>query len=209
MKGGEILGNYVFVPIVSDSSAESIINQGILAITRPAPYNRVCFGITSGVAKINYYQGGTGSAILFGTNLDGQVVHCAYDYNGSVLTEDITVSEFTVGNVHAKSGWVSYDNTFQFIIDSVYTNKTEAARAMDDAIWSLLYPINYHYNNATVSGPAEVAVGDTVTVSAVPDENYGITDAASQILVTNNDVAVPYVWDSATNTITFTMPDPS
>lgn len=71
------------------------------------------------------------------------------------------------------------------------------------------YPITYSYTNATVSGPSEAAIGDTVTVSAVPDVDYGITDASTQILVTNNDVAVPYTWDSVNNRITFTMPDPS
>lgn len=71
------------------------------------------------------------------------------------------------------------------------------------------YPITYHYTNSTVSGPTEAAVGDTVVVSAVPDNNYGITDPATQILVTNNDVAVEYQWNPTTNTIMFTMPDPS
>lgn len=71
------------------------------------------------------------------------------------------------------------------------------------------YPITYHYTNSTVSGPAEAAVGDIVTVSAVPDAGYGITDASTQILVTNNDVAVPYTWDAVNQRITFTMPDPS
>lgn len=71
------------------------------------------------------------------------------------------------------------------------------------------YPITYSSSNSTVSGPSEAAVGDTVTVSAVPDVGYGITDASTQILVTNNDVAVPYTWDAANQRITFTMPDPS
>lgn len=71
------------------------------------------------------------------------------------------------------------------------------------------YPITYHYTNSTVSGPTEAAVGDTVTVSAVPDVGYGITDASTQILVTNDDVAVPYTWDAANNRITFTMPQPT
>lgn len=69
------------------------------------------------------------------------------------------------------------------------------------------YPITYHYTNSVLSGPSEAAVGDTVTVSAVPDVGYGITDASTQILVTNNDVAVPYTWDAANQRITFTMPE--
>lgn len=71
------------------------------------------------------------------------------------------------------------------------------------------YSITYHYTNSTVSGPSEAAVGDTVVVSAVPDVDYGITDASSQISVTNDDVAVPYTWDAANQRITFTMPQPA
>lgn len=70
------------------------------------------------------------------------------------------------------------------------------------------YPITYHYENSTVSGPSEAAVGDTVTVSAVPDTDYGITDPTTQISVTNNDDPVNFTWDASTNRITFTMPDP-
>lgn len=76
-------------------------------------------------------------------------------------------------------------------------------------ISSTKYPITYSYSNAAVSGVTEAAIGDTVVVSAVPNINYGITDQASQIIVTNNDVAVPYEWNPSTNTITFTMPDPT
>lgn len=71
------------------------------------------------------------------------------------------------------------------------------------------FPITYQYTNSTVSGPAEAVVGDIVTVFAMPDVGYGITDASTQILVTNNDIAVPYTWDATNKRITFTMPDPS
>lgn len=75
--------------------------------------------------------------------------------------------------------------------------------------YGVTYPITYHYTNSTVTGPSEAAVGETVAVSAVSDVGYGITDASTQILVTNNDVAVPYTWDATNQRITFTMPDPS
>lgn len=88
---------------------------------------------------------------------------------------------------------------------SVYDTVEEAERALGIGV----FPITYHYTDSTVSGPSEAAIGDTVTVSAVPDVGYGITDTSTQILVTNNDVAVPYTWDAANNRITFTMPDPS
>lgn len=85
----------------------------------------------------------------------------------------------------------------------LFDNRDEAERAIGA---TTLYPITYHYTNSVVSGPSEAAVGDAVTVSAVPDVGYGITDATTQILVTNDDVAVPYTWDAATNRIMFTMP---
>lgn len=88
----------------------------------------------------------------------------------------------------------------------MYSSREEAREALG---WYDTYPITYHYMNSIVSGPSEAAVGDTVTVSAVPDVDYGITDASTQILVTNNDVTVPYTWDATNNRITFTMPDPS
>lgn len=102
-----------------------------------------------------------------------------------------------------------YNNFDSSVFESFYDSRESAINAVINYLNPIAYPITYHYTNSTVSGPAEAAVGDTVTVSAVPNENYGITDAASQILVTNNDVAVPHTWDSVTNTITFTMPDPS
>lgn len=88
-----------------------------------------------------------------------------------------------------------------------YTTEEEALIAL--GVLATTYPITYSYTNSTVSGPTEAAVGDTVVVSAVPNVDYGITDALSQIIVTNNDIAVPYTWDAANNRITFTMPDPS
>lgn len=115
--------------------------------------------------------------------------------------------------------WPGYDS-FVICTDSsasitllpsidVFPTDVEAAAALGLTIGSRQYPITYHYINSSVTGPLEAAVGDTVTVSAVPDVGYGITDASTQILVTNNDIAVPYAWDAANQRITFTMPDPS
>lgn len=94
---------------------------------------------------------------------------------------------------------------------TLFSSESELLMAADDGNWSgstVLYPITYSYSNSTVSGPSEAAVGDTVVVSAVPDVDYGITDASSQISVTNDDVAVPYTWDAMNQRITFTMPQP-
>lgn len=102
-----------------------------------------------------------------------------------------------------------YTGYYASAANDKYSSLQEALSAMQIRPIVEMYPITYSYTNSTVSGPSEAGVGDTVTVSAVPDNNYGITDPASQILVTNNDVAVEYQWNPSTNTITFTMPDPS
>lgn len=92
---------------------------------------------------------------------------------------------------------------------TVYPDLQSALDAIDNYTPTVMYPITYSYSNSTVTGVSEAAVGETVVVSAVPDNNYGITDPTSQISVTNNDVAVPFQWNPSTNTITFTMPDPT
>lgn len=133
-------------------------------------------------------------------------------------------------NLHSGRRWL--DGT-TYLVDGMYFHNANAAGEVsfpttqaisafepfdtyENALYALThyspivsYPITYHYTNSTVSGPAEAAVGDTVTVSAVPDVGYGITDASTQIIVTNNDIAVPYTWDAVNQRITFTMPDPS
>ena len=89
-----------------------------------------------------------------------------------------------------------------------YSTFNEAITALNNSIQgSTQYPITYHYANSIVTGPTEAAAGGTVIVTATPDVGYGITDASTQILVTNDDVAVPYTWDATNQRITFTMPE--
>lgn len=110
----------------------------------------------------------------------------------------------------ARRGWIynggSFSNPELFV--ELYENEESGLMALSE-VFSIGYPITYSYTNSTVSGPSRAVVGDTVTVSAVPDVGYGITDASTQILVTNNDVAVPYTWDATNQRITFTMPQPT
>lgn len=112
------------------------------------------------------------------------------------LVTDYNEAYNSAGVINSIITYVPVYDDVQTFIDEVYSG-------------ALHYPITYSYTNSTVSGPDEAAVSNTVTVSAVPDNNYGITDPESQILVTNNDVAVSYNWNPSTNTITFVMPDPS
>lgn len=112
------------------------------------------------------------------------------------LVTDYNEAYNSIGVINSITTNISVYDDVQDFIDEVYSEFPS-------------YPITYSYSNSTVSGPSEAVIGNTVTVSAVPDVGYGITDASTQILVTNNDIAVPYTWDSANNRITFTMPDPS
>lgn len=115
---------------------------------------------------------------------------------------------YSIGIIHI-NGYHEIDDkpngTVTFLLNG-FSSKEEVRNAL---VPQVTYPITYSYSNSVVNGPSEAAVGDTVTVSAVPDVGYGITDASTQILVTNNDVAVPYTWDAVNQRITFTMPDPS
>lgn len=116
--------------------------------------------------------------------------------------------------------WIRTDNSYDYMYEytGIYGDITHV-NSLDELVSAInayaiksvddIYPIIYHYTNSIVSGPTEATVGDTVIVSAIPDVGYGITDASTQILVTNNDIAVPYTWDATNQRITFTMPDPS
>ena len=137
-----------------------------------------------------------------GSALNGVLSIAGNDYYGRVESIQYSSSNFTID---------SYTGVFSNVDEMVGSDSelVSLLRSLNIHPISTSYPITYHYTNSTVSGPSEAAVGETVTVSAVPNAGYGITDATTQILVTNNDVAVPYTWDAANNSITFTMPDPS
>lgn len=135
-----------------------------------------------------------------------RTVICSYRPVTCYLTPSdfVDVSDFGSSNV-PYFGEINTNN----LANNVYVYQSLAELQADFVRLYGYYPITYSFSNSTVSGPSEATVGDTVTVSAVPDVGYGITDASSQIFVTNNDVAVPYTWDAVNNHITFTMPNPS
>lgn len=69
------------------------------------------------------------------------------------------------------------------------------------------YPITYRLTNCVApSAPVEATVGDTVNVPLVMQEGYEVITPSTDILVTNNGVAVPHTYSNGT--ISFTMPDP-
>lgn len=142
---------------------------------------------------VGYCRKGNGHFVS--TQIDDNTTYTNYDY---VELSETPYNRVFESNIH----YVSMVSS-----EYIYATAEEALAALVDPVF--YYPITYSSSNSIVSGPSEAAVGDTVTVSAVPDVGYGITDASTQILVTNNDVAVPYTWDAANNRITFTMPDPS
>lgn len=150
----------------------------------------------------------------YGGEVSGRYYYVAVNYTSDWIHSTVSISDLNSEVLRSVAwGYTNrraeiYENSnnslnLPFLVDAFQT-KEEAISAITNA-----YPIIYSYTNSTVSGPAEAAIGDTVIVSAVPNVDYGITDASSQIIVTNNDVAVPYTWDAANNTITFTMPDPT
>lgn len=135
------------------------------------------------------------------------IAHRNYVFSDTRLGAPYTVTaNETQVTMFLMSSYTLPTSTGYEVILDLFESEEAARNALLPVI---TYPITYSSSNSTVSGPSEAAVGDTVTVSAVPDVGYGITDASTQILVTNNDVAVPYTWDAANQRITFTMPDPS
>lgn len=223
MKGGVNVGTVYILPVINDIIAGQ--NAGS---TLSSPYNTLYNSINNsglyvGVTyefihnyNIDLYMASNNSGDRFAawTHDDG-IISYAWKFSsnsgviGMARTWPSTGWKEYVGRAHTES----YDiyrppdlkDNGSIAID-LFDSEEEALRALGIIT---TYPITYSYTNSTVSGPSEAAIGDTVTVSAVPDVGYGITDASTQILVTNNDVAVPYTWDATNQRITFTMPDPS
>ena len=130
-------------------------------------------------------------------------------WTGIYLSEGLPNSSYT-----HRTGYSYYEIVDGRPFDSagvfpIYNSVEDIISEADSMFSGVRYPITYSYTNSVVTGPSEASVGETVIVSAVPNVGYGITDATTQISVTNNDIAVPYTWDAATNRITFTMPDPT
>lgn len=88
----------------------------------------------------------------------------------------------------------------------VFNNIDEAKPYIYNDIESK-YPITYRPINCSFpSAPTEAMVGDTVVVSVVFSDGYGLVDE-SNIYVTNNGVVIPSTYSNGQ--LTFTMPDPS
>lgn len=206
MKGGESVADHLILPYIQSYDREQIVALGCKIVTTKAstpsniPPSRIWYGASTGdyvvVRDSNYFylcrlESDTYSAWL-APNIEATG---GYSDSGNGTTSGIRWVMYSVG-------YTEQDFTFDAVENPIL-------RAYEILSASPLYPITYHYTNSTVSGPAEAAVGDTVTVSAVPDVGYGITDASTQILVTNDDVAVPYTWDAVNQHITFTMPQPA
>lgn len=172
-------------------------------------YNATSKQTNTAIVKVLFRMAYNRITVYFVSNISGQSML------SNVTANDLTLTLTSIGPNTSNTLYYTtlvnmrYTNLPSY---TIYDTDSEILSAADDGNWSgsvISYPITYHYENSTVSGPSEAAIGDTVTVSAVPNNNYGITDPASQILVTNNDVAVSYNWNPTTNTITFTMPDPT
>ncbi len=179
--------------------------------TRVGSY--ILSSVTGTKAAIGFYTSSHGylSLYIYSGYDSSFTMYCTNDIDTDVLTLSATITTVDDNSFYvARRGSIynggSFSNPELFV--EAYEDEESGLAALSNA-FSTRYPITYSYTNSTVSGPTEAAIGDTVIVSAVPDVDYGITDASSQIIVTNNDVAVPYTWDAANQRITFTMPDPT
>ncbi len=216
MKGGESMGQIYPVNSVGTLVFDNITFSSLTSFNS---------------AQRNAYDIVIGRGTVYDVNIVGAI---ATDIPGSYWGVYVSGNSYSVGT-NFNSGIYLYDayhnssfsscgvskvfhDTVEVVIGSPrpiaglpggivpYSSESELRAALSNLV---RYPITYHYTNSTVSGPAEAIVGDTVTISAIPDVGYGITDASTQILVTSNDIAVPYTWDATNNRITFTMPNPT
>lgn len=225
MKGGKRMGILYDVPVVTGTT---LLSNGFKIGTRNVNGNDVVIGSSVSGSKVAFFNSddiiynynsniplGSYGAIVWNANLFDLIIYVgsydtsAINYVSAVDRDWIKPPYTTMISQYLNIGTVYQDEITLLSSLDKYATSSLAANALGLRFPQSQYPITYHYTNSTVSGPSEAAVGDTVTVSAVPDVGYGITDASTQILVTNNDVAVPYTWDAANQRITFTMPDPS
>lgn len=189
-------GNLYVARTTDYSNYVSVLN-GLYNSNYPINYCYILYAKSNTSITRWIYNQSLGERVLEYSPWTGNVV--TYNNNQYLIaTPSFNTNEYfvTTGCWNDCPVYSSIDDFFAIEQPIVYTG-------------SVAYPITYSSSNSTVSGPTEAAVDDTVTVSAVPDVGYGITDASTQILVTNNDIAVPYTWDATNNRITFTMPDPS
>lgn len=213
MKGGESVTDYLWLNTASSYTVPAIDEVGIMLWNRYGRQPLVYASSADYIKCARYYnpQGINNTSIVFATNTSGKNVF--FTLSGTANRQSLanTYDSLYYGAITTVDDSVPGSFYSDAVLSlTLHESMNDALDAMNDGNWGgALYPITYSYTNSTVSGPSEAAIGDTVTVSAVPDNNYGITDPASQILVTNNDVAVEYQWNPSTNTITFVMPDPS
>lgn len=125
---------------------------------------------------------------------------------------------YSIGNSHTSTLSVSYGTDYLYTSQRfgivyyvsdypIYSNLETTLAALAGPIDNM-YPITYRLTNCTApSAPAEAAVGDTVNVPLVMQQGYDIVTPSTDIVVTNNGVAVPHTYSNGT--ISFTMPDPS
>lgn len=204
------MANYVFCPVVSDSTAENIVNNGLLALNR-GNYGKLYLGVTSGVVKVNYYYSNY-PILVIGSLTSSQIVYYVeYLTPTQSSTGNFTTNEYTYGSVHYRHGFANSDNVPGFSIDTIYYDRQTAAAAMSDGNWDgpvINYPITYRLTNCTApTAPTEAAVGDTVTVSLTFPEGYGVVNPASDAYVSCNGVLVSSTYSNGQ--LVFTMPDPS
>lgn len=199
------MGDYVFIPTISEATPEELVAHGLLALNRGTGGN-VYFGVLSGVVKINYYHN-NGILLVWGSLSTSQVVYSAYMLNGTYTMEITNTNEFVSGNVHGRYGYFDANNVPGFAIDSFFRSRNEALSAMDDGRWIVpSIPVVYAPVRCSLSGDTMVSSGDTVTVTITPDSGYKVANPqqGQSISVYNEQGYIPFTFNN--NQITFTVP---
>lgn len=197
------MGSYLVLPYTDDFSLSNIESLGVECYSYTAHdhtlyVKHVADNNTTTI--IGFY--GNHRVIAALNIMSGSLSHFTH-----IGSSDETIITFTsVSATRYNYGYsdIEFDNISP-VVES-YSSKDELFRAFD-AIMRVAYPITYRLTNCTApDAPTEAAVGDSVSVSFVYTEGYGITDNTN-VYVTNNGVIVPSTYSDGV--LTFEMPDPN
>lgn len=211
---------YLVIPYVNatTSSPQTIFDNGI-ALTFGSRVLKASHNYSQcDEMRLAFYR--SGNAVCYGfvykpkNTYGNRYVYVALSTDGSTpegysgLNIGLDGTSVSVGN-----GWFSIKGDYNLTLTdaTALVNIYESKEAFIGAVTTeTRYPITYYPTNVTLSpAPSEAAVGDTVTVGVTVPDGYSIRDPSSNIVVRNNGVIVPHVWNGTNSQFTFIMPDPS
>lgn len=197
--------SYLFLPNVGvNDNLETKFNNGSLICYNTDYFSGSC---NQGIVKCGVYSTGN-SMFVFASKTSGANVYLVRKNNNSYsLSFTGTLSSYNADYdlYYFGTQYALTDRTWNI---RLYGTFNDVMAAFNDGQWDIKHPITYRLTNCTApSAPAEAAVGDTVNVPLVMQQGYDIVTPSTDIVVTNNGVAVPHTYSNGT--ISFTMPDPS